>query len=169
MRQLHRPVIREHHLIHKLPHYFDALYMLRSPRLHSRVSSDSPSPASRVLNTFRAAGGLYQWTRVAIELKGSGPYLQRSMQNKVLNGLVFEVVCMDFDNFWRQKKSNLMRKKNKFDCVWILIIFVDFCYSYGWSILHASWCYPTINPLLEKVFISNFNQESFRRSRYWLF
>jgi hypothetical protein len=31
-------------------------------------------PASRLLTAFRAAGGLYQWTRVAMGLKGSGPY-----------------------------------------------------------------------------------------------
>ena len=40
-------------------------------------------PASRVLTAFRAAGGLYQWTRVAMGRKGYGPYFQRSMQNKV--------------------------------------------------------------------------------------
>ena len=45
-------------------------------------------PASLVLTAFMAAGGLYQWTRVVMGLKGSGPYFQRSMQNTVLNGLV---------------------------------------------------------------------------------
>ena len=30
-------------------------------------------PATRELTTFRAAGGLYQWTRVAMGLKGAGP------------------------------------------------------------------------------------------------
>ena len=34
-------------------------------------------PASRVLTAYRAAGGLYQWTRVAMGLKGAGPYFQR--------------------------------------------------------------------------------------------
>jgi hypothetical protein len=43
-------------------------------------------PASRKLTVFRAAGGLYQWNRVAMGLKGAGPYFQRTMQNKVLNG-----------------------------------------------------------------------------------
>ena len=38
-------------------------------------------PASRILIAFRAAGGLYQWTRVAMGLKGC----------KVLNGLVYEI------------------------------------------------------------------------------
>jgi hypothetical protein len=31
-------------------------------------------PASRKRTTFRAAGGLYQWNRVAMELKGADPY-----------------------------------------------------------------------------------------------
>ena len=34
-------------------------------------------PASRGLTAFRAAGGLYRWTRVAMGLKGAGPYFQR--------------------------------------------------------------------------------------------
>ena len=79
------------------------------------------------------------------------------------------LVCMVFDNFWRQKKSNLMKKKINLRCVWFLIFFDDFCYSYCWSILHASWCYPTTVWWLEKVYKSNFTEESFRRSRNWLF
>jgi len=55
-------------------------------------------PASQVLTAFRAAGGLYQWTRVAMGLKGSGPYFQRSMQNKVLNGLVYEICEIYIDD-----------------------------------------------------------------------
>ena len=51
--------------------------VLRSTRLHSWVSSDSPRPCVRVLTAFRAAGGLYQWTRVAMGLKGAGPDFQR--------------------------------------------------------------------------------------------
>ena len=46
-------------------------------------------PTSRLLTAFRAAGGLYQWTPVAMGLKGAGPYFQRSMQNKVFHGLVY--------------------------------------------------------------------------------
>jgi hypothetical protein len=34
--------------------------------------------ASRHLTAFMVMGGLYQWTRVAMGLKGSGPYFQRS-------------------------------------------------------------------------------------------
>jgi len=78
-----------------------------------------------------------------------------------------------------KKKSNLIfltSKKIKFDekkinlrCVWFLIFFDDFCYSYCWSILHASWCYPTTVWWLEKVYISNFIEESFCRSRNWQF
>ena len=32
--------------------------------------------------------GLYEWTRVAMGLKGSGPFFQLSMANKVLAGYV---------------------------------------------------------------------------------
>ena len=38
-------------------------------------------PASRVFTAFRAAGGLYQWTRVAMGLKGSGPYFLRNLRD----------------------------------------------------------------------------------------
>jgi hypothetical protein len=62
-------------------------------------------PASRVLTAFRAAGGLYQWTRVAMGLKGSGPYFQRSMQNKVLNGLVYEICEIYIDDVLIHGKS----------------------------------------------------------------
>ncbi len=55
-------------------------------------------PDSRELTAFRAAGGLYQWTRVAMGLKGAGPYFQRSMQNKVLNGLVYEICEIYIDD-----------------------------------------------------------------------
>ena len=47
--------------------------------------------ASCKLTAFRAASGLYQWNRVAMGLKGAGPDFQRTMQNKVLNGLVYEI------------------------------------------------------------------------------
>jgi len=45
--------------------------------------------ASRALTTFSAVGGLYQWTREAMGLKGADPYFQRSMSNAVLAGLVY--------------------------------------------------------------------------------
>ena len=46
---------------------------------------------SRHLTAFMAMGGLYQWTRVAIGLKGAGPYFQRSMSNTVVAGLVYQI------------------------------------------------------------------------------
>jgi hypothetical protein len=49
----------------------------------------SIDPASRELTAFHTAGGLCQWTRVAMGLKGAGPNLQLSMQTKVLNGLIY--------------------------------------------------------------------------------
>ena len=53
---------------------------------------------SRALTAFRTAGGLYQWTRVAMGLKGAGPYFQRSMANKVLVGLVYRICEIYIDD-----------------------------------------------------------------------
>ena len=55
-------------------------------------------PALRHLTAFMAMGGLYQWTRVAMELKGSGPYFQRSMSNTVLAGLVYHFCELYIDD-----------------------------------------------------------------------
>jgi hypothetical protein len=55
-------------------------------------------PASRHLTAFAACGGLYQWTRVAMGLKGSGPYFQRSMSNTVLVGLVYQICELYIDD-----------------------------------------------------------------------
>jgi hypothetical protein len=55
-------------------------------------------PASRHLTAFMAMGGLYQWTRVAMGLKGSGPYFQRSMSNTVLAGLVYHICELYIDD-----------------------------------------------------------------------
>jgi hypothetical protein len=55
-------------------------------------------PASRHLTAFIAMRGLYQWTRVAMELKGSGPYFQRSMSNTVVAGLVYQICELYIDD-----------------------------------------------------------------------
>ena len=55
-------------------------------------------PASRHLAAFMAMGGLYQWTQVAMGLKGSGPYFQRSMSNTVLAGLVYQICELYIDD-----------------------------------------------------------------------
>ena len=48
--------------------------------------------ASRYLTAFMAMGGLYHWTRLAMGLKGAGPYFQRSMSTTVLlAGLVYHI------------------------------------------------------------------------------
>jgi hypothetical protein len=47
---------------------------------------------SRAFTAFICAFGLFQWTRVAMGLKGSGPYFQRSMASVVLAGLVY-IIC----------------------------------------------------------------------------
>ncbi len=41
-------------------------------------------PASRELTVFQAADGLYQRIRIAMGLKGAGPYFQRSLHHDVL-------------------------------------------------------------------------------------
>ena len=56
---------------------------------------DTPS---RHLTAFMAMGGLYQWTRVAMEPKGAGPYFQRSMPNTVLAGLVYQICKVYIDD-----------------------------------------------------------------------
>jgi len=53
---------------------------------------------SRHLTAFMAMGGLYQWTRVAMGLKGAGPYFQRSMSNTVLAGLVYQICELYIDD-----------------------------------------------------------------------
>ena len=54
--------------------------------------------ASRALTAFSAVGGLYQWTRVAMGLKGAGPYIQRSMFSTVLTGLVYRMCELYIDD-----------------------------------------------------------------------
>ena len=41
---------------------------------------------------------LYQWTRVAMGLKGAGPYFQRSMASKVLAGLIYRICELYIDD-----------------------------------------------------------------------
>jgi hypothetical protein len=54
-------------------------------------------PASRAYTPFSATGELYQWTRVAMALKGSGPYFQR-MSNAVLTDLVYHICELYIDD-----------------------------------------------------------------------
>ena len=54
--------------------------------------------ASRHLTAFMAMRGLYQWTRVAMGLKGSGPYFQRSMSNTVLAWRVYQICELYIDD-----------------------------------------------------------------------
>ena len=55
-------------------------------------------PNSRDLSAFITADGLYQWTRVAMGLKGAGPYFQRSMASKVLAGLIYRICELYIDD-----------------------------------------------------------------------
>ena len=48
--------------------------------------------ASRVYMAFRTIHGLYEWTRVLMGTKGSGPYFHRILTNQVLDGLIY-LIC----------------------------------------------------------------------------
>jgi hypothetical protein len=59
---------------------------------------------SRDLSAFITADGLYQWTRVAMGLKGAGPYFQCSMASKVLAGPIYRIYELYIDDvliLWR--------------------------------------------------------------------
>ena len=44
--------------------------------------------------------GLFEWTRVAMGLKGAGPFFQRSMANKVLAGYVTRICEIYIDDLF---------------------------------------------------------------------
>ena len=48
-------------------------------------------PDSQEYTAFITQYGLFEWNRVTMGLKGSGPYFQRSMPNKVLAGYVTRI------------------------------------------------------------------------------
>ena len=58
-------------------------------RFHHRVSSNT--------SAFITQYGLFEWNRVAMGLKGLGPFFQRSTANKVLVGYVTRIceICID--------------------------------------------------------------------------
>ena len=60
---------------------------------------------SRVFTAFIYVFGLFQWTCVAMGLKGSGPYFQRSMASVVLAGLVYIVCEIYFDDVLIHRRS----------------------------------------------------------------
>jgi len=79
--------------------------------------------ASRALTALRAMGGLYPWTRIAMELKEAGPYFQRSMSKTDLASLVYHICELFMDDvlihgkdpeifFERLRKFNVARKPN---------------------------------------------------------
>ena len=55
-------------------------------------------PNSRELSAFITPDGLYQWIRVAMGLKGAGPYFQRSTASKVLAGLIYRICELYIDD-----------------------------------------------------------------------
>ena len=54
-------------------------------------------PDSQEYTAFITQYGLFEWTRVAMGLKGSDPFFQRSMVNNVLAGYVTRIceICID--------------------------------------------------------------------------
>ena len=55
-------------------------------------------PDSREYTAFITQYGLFEWNRVAMGLKGSGPFFQRSMANKVLAGYVTRICDIYIDD-----------------------------------------------------------------------
>ena len=55
-------------------------------------------PDSQEYTAFITQYGLFQWNRVAMGLKGSGPFFQRSMANKVLAGYVTRICEIYIDD-----------------------------------------------------------------------
>jgi len=55
-------------------------------------------PNSWAHTAFITHSGLYEWCRVAMGLKGSGPFFQRSIANKVLVGYVTNICEVHIDD-----------------------------------------------------------------------
>jgi hypothetical protein len=55
-------------------------------------------PDSQEYTAFITQYGLFEWNRVAMGLKGSGPFFQRSMANKVLAGYVTRICEIYIDD-----------------------------------------------------------------------
>ena len=55
-------------------------------------------PDSQEYTAFITQYGLYEWNRVAMGLKGSGPFFQRSMANTVLAGYVTRICEIYIDD-----------------------------------------------------------------------
>ena len=55
-------------------------------------------PDSQEYTAFITQYGLFEWNRVAMGLKGSGPFFQRSMANKVLAGYVTRICEIFIDD-----------------------------------------------------------------------
>ena len=68
---------------------------MTSPRAIIRQDS---IPDSQEYSAFITQYGLFEWTRVAMGLKGSGPFLQRSMANNVLAGYVTRICEIYIDD-----------------------------------------------------------------------
>ena len=55
-------------------------------------------PDSQEYTAFITQYGLFEWKRVAMGLKGSSPFFQRSMSNKVLAGYVTRICEIYIDD-----------------------------------------------------------------------
>jgi hypothetical protein len=55
-------------------------------------------PDSQEYTAFITQYGLFEWNRVAMSLKGSGPFFQRSMANNALQGYVTRICEIYIDD-----------------------------------------------------------------------
>ena len=62
-------------------------------------------PDSQEYTAFITQYGLFEWNRVAMGLKGSGPFFQRSMTNKVLAGYVTHICDIYIDELAKKKAT----------------------------------------------------------------
>ena len=56
------------------------------------------APGSRSHSAFITLYGLYQWKRVPMGMKGSGPYFQRAISSSVLAGLIYDICELYIDD-----------------------------------------------------------------------
>ncbi len=67
--------------------------------LKPKVFHQTPlHPDSQEYTAFITQYGLFEWNRVAMGLKGSGPFFQRSMANNVLQGYVHRICEIYIDD-----------------------------------------------------------------------
>ncbi len=66
--------------------------------------------ASCVYTAFRTIHGLYEWTRVPMGTKGSGPYFQRVITTQMLDGLIYLICELYIDDVRRRRHVHQQRE-----------------------------------------------------------